>query len=276
MSRLDLTLAREFEAALAWWQAAGVDHDFTDDATAWLAPEPLGRPGDVPRGRAGAGAQGLAPAGAAAPGSRHGQPPRAAAPHRVEPVPAAPLRPDLLGDSPPADLAAFRRWWMETPGLAPSSAFPRVPPRGEAGAALMVLVPQPEAGDGERLLSGPQGRLLEAILAAMGHAENAVYLASALPCHTPMADLPALARGGWDAVTALHVRLARPQRLVAFGTGLTAMLAGGLEPAGAHALREINQTACNTPVIVSETLDAMMDMPRLKGRFWRRWMEWSV
>ncbi|MCX9148811.1 hypothetical protein OPU67_15820, partial [Erythrobacter sp. WG] len=41
MSRPDLTLVRELEAALAWWQAAGVDHDFTDDATAWLAPAPL-------------------------------------------------------------------------------------------------------------------------------------------------------------------------------------------------------------------------------------------
>jgi DNA polymerase len=27
---------------------------------------------------------------------------------------------------------------------------------------------------------------------------------------------------------------------------------------------------------VSETLDALMEMPRLKARFWRRWIEWSA
>ena len=41
MSRPDLTIAREFEAALAWWHAAGVDCDYVDDATAWLAEAPL-------------------------------------------------------------------------------------------------------------------------------------------------------------------------------------------------------------------------------------------
>jgi DNA polymerase len=204
---------------------------------------------------------------------------RKGAPLAPPPETAAAARPDLLGDSPPADLAAFRQWWMETPGLAPSPAYVRVPPRGAAGARLMVLVPQPEAEDGERLLSGPQGRLLAAILAAMGMSEGEVYIAAALPCHTPLADLPALAMGGWDAVTARHIALVRPKRLVAFGTGLAAMLGteagAGLERPGDRALREINQTACKTPVIISETLDAMMDMPRLKSRFWRRWMEWS-
>jgi len=268
MSRPDLTLVRELEAALAWWQAAGVDHDFTDDATAWLAPAPPAaahgtRPGSVGEARA-------APGAAMGPAPR---PSRAAA--APAPEPALPPRPDLLGESPPADLDAFRRWWLEAPGLAPSPAFARVPPRGAPGAALMVLVPQPEAGDGERLLSGPQGRLLAAILAAMSLSESDTYIASALPCHTPMADLAALARSGWEAVTAHHLALVRPQRVVAFGTGLAAMLGAGLEPAANHALREINQTACKTPVMVSETLDAMMDVPRLKRRFWRRWMEWS-
>ncbi len=263
MSRPDLTLAREFEAALAWWQAAGVDCDFTDDATAWLADAPLPVPS------AGAAS---ARSGAASPHANEMRSRRVAALPAPAPEPAAPPRPDLLGDSPPTDLAAFRQWWMETPGLAPASGFARVPPRGEAGAALMVLVPQPEAEDGERLLSGPQGRLLANILSAMGLAESEIYVAAALPCHTPMADLAALAAGGMDAVTAHHIGLVQPRRLVAFGTGLGATL-GAPE---VHALREINQFGRKTPVMVSETLDAMMDMPRLKSRFWRRWMEWSA
>jgi DNA polymerase len=136
----------------------------------------------------------------------------------------------------------------------------------------MVLVPQPEAEDREALLSGPQGRLLANILAAMGLDESAVYIAAALPSHTPMADLPALAASGMDAVTLHHIALVAPQRLLAFGTGLAPMLGAGPE----QGLREINHNGRKVPASLSETLDALMDMPRLKARFWRRWMEWSA
>jgi DNA polymerase len=75
-----------------------------------------------------------------------------------------------------------------------------------------------------------------------------------------------------DAVTAHHVALVAPQRLIAFGTGLAPMLSA----TGDQSLGEINYRACKVAAIASETLDALMNMPRLKGRFWRRWMEWSA
>jgi DNA polymerase len=136
----------------------------------------------------------------------------------------------------------------------------------------MVLVPQPEAQDRTRLLEGPQGRLLANILAAMGLDESEAYVAAALPCHTPMADLGALAAGGMDAVTAHHIALVAPQQLLVFGTGLGTMLGQTEE----QPLREINQGEGTVRVMMSETLDALMEMPRLKARFWRRWIEWSA
>ncbi|WP_285709612.1 hypothetical protein [Erythrobacter oryzae] len=256
------SLAQEFESALAWWQLAGVDCNFADDATTWLAD---------PQAAAAAGAAQRAPAkpaSAKAPVSER----QDIVAHPEAPARVTSPRRDWLGESPPADLAAFRQWWMETPGLSPSHGFPRVPPRGEQAAALMVLVSQPEADDRERLLDGPQGRLLANILAAMGLDESAVYIAAALPAHAPMADLPMLAAGGMDAVTAHHVKLVAPARLIAFGSALGPML--GARPE--QALREINYIAGNVPVLSSEALDALMDMPRLKARFWRRWMEWSA
>ncbi len=267
MSPLAPSLVQEFDAAMAWWHMAGVDCDFADDATTWLADRPA------------AGAAG--DAASSAPARQRGTSPVQSTPPPGETrarvlaaVPAATQTPrrDWLGESPPADLAAFRQWWMDTPGLSPSRSFPRIAPRGEKGAALMVLVPQPEATDTDRLLSGPQGRLLANILAAMGLDESAVYIAAALPSHTPMADLAALAADGMDAVTAHHVSLVAPARLVAFGTGLGPMLG---TPSG-QPLREINHAGCKVPATLSETLDALMEMPRLKARFWRRWMEWSA
>jgi DNA polymerase len=271
MSPLAPSLAHEFEAALAWWNLAGVDCDFADDATTWLA-DPRSAPGaaaveGVPASRGGANA---------AVSDRQDIVARRAAPASAAPEPAASLRRDWLGDSPPGDLAAFRQWWMETTELSPSHGFPRIPARGEAGAALMVLVAQPEADDRERLLDGPQGRLLANILAAMGLEESAVYIAAALPAHAPMADLPALAAGGLDAVTAHHVKLVAPARLIAFGNALGPMLGAAPAGSGEQPLREINYIAGKVPVLSSEALDALMDMPRLKARFWRRWMEWSA
>jgi len=270
MTLPDLTLARESEAMLTWWRAAGVDYDFADDATAWLAEAPIERPAAAP-----APARGERPTPAPVPA--HSDAPPAEAPLRraaLAPPSAAPAAPrrNLLGESPPQDLAAFQAWWMAAPELTGAQAYPRIGPRGQAGAALMVLVPQPEAADRARLLEGPQGRLLANMLAAMGLEESAIYLAAALPCHTPMADLRGLAADGMDAVTAHHVALVRPARLLALGTGLQPMLGA----ADGTPLREINYAGGKVPVLMSETLDALMDMPRLKARFWRRWIEWSA
>ncbi len=264
MTRPDLSLARDFEAAIAWWRAAGVDYDFGDDATAWLAEAPLA---DAPPPPAGA-AQGR-PAAPLADDPRNRAVPQVKPP---APPPPATLRRDLLGDSPPGDLATFRQWWMAAPELGTTRLNPRIAPRGTAGAALMVVVPQPEEHDRDTLLEGPQGRLLGNMLAAMGLDEDAVYLASALPCHTPMADLPAISAGGMDAVLAHHIALVAPQRLLVLGTGLAPFLT----PVKDEILRKSNQTLVNTPHMVSETLEAMLHMPRLKARFWKRWIEWSA
>jgi DNA polymerase len=161
---------------------------------------------------------------------------------------------------------------MTAPGIASGQAYPRIAPRGDPGAALLVLVPQPEEADRERLLEGPQGRLLANILIAMGLEESAVYIAAALPCHTPVADLPALAAQGMDAVTAHHIALAAPQKVLVLGTALAPMLGAG----SADGLREINHAGAKVPVMASETLEALLTSAALKARFWRRWMEWSA
>jgi len=161
---------------------------------------------------------------------------------------------------------------MTDAGIDAARLYPRIAPRGAAGVRLMVLVPQPEEQDRTALLEGPQGRLLANILAAMELDESQTYIAAALPCYTPMADLGALAAGGMDAVTAHHISLVAPEQLLVFGTGLGAMLGQEQE----QPLREINQAAGKVRVMMSETLDALIEMPRLKARFWRRWMEWSA
>ncbi len=259
MSIANPTIAHEMEAAFAWWRDAGVDHAFEDDVTAWL----------------GAGAEGEATKQAEIE-SKNSQ--SAVASARLdEPSPSKKLAEivDLLGDSPPDTLESFRQWWLEAPGLDPIGPRGRIAPRGDSDAELMVVTMDPEQADRELLLSGPQGNFLKRFLAAAGIAEDAVYFASALPRHTPMADPSAAVQAGLGSVLRHHIQLADPKRILVLGGNILPLLGTELPQPGKN-LREINPSLPNTPLLTSEGLDSLMASPRLKARFWRRWIEWRA
>jgi uracil-DNA glycosylase len=263
MTAADPSLADQMQSALDWWRLAGVDSDFSDDATDWLGESTAANIASAPSDKA-----------AIAPGAAKVQS-HAQDKADQEFVPKPAERVDLLGSNPPKTLAEFQEWWLSAPGLDAIGPRGRVPPRGPEGAELMVLVTDPEQGDRDALLSGPQGRLLNRIIAAMGLSQGSVYFASTLPRHTPMADTAAIAASGMDEITKFHVNLVSPRQVLAFGAGIPPLLGHGLTN-DLSLLREINQTTASIPLFVTEGLDAMMAMPRLKARFWRRWIEWSV
>ncbi len=135
------------------------------------------------------------------------------------------------------DLAAFRDWWIASPDLAPGGFGARVPPRGEAAAANLFLVPEPDADDAATLLSGPQGNLLRSFLDAAGLAEADCYFASALPATITMPDWQELRARGLDALLAHHLGLARPQRIIAFGRNLLPLLGHDTAQAATNGLQ---------------------------------------
>ncbi|MEL6709067.1 MAG: hypothetical protein AAFP79_12365 [Pseudomonadota bacterium] len=248
----------ELAAAMDWWRDAGVDLDYSDDVTAWLqSTDEKSEPTSIEAATEG---------------------PRSALLERREepPSPSQPsnLRVDFFAQGKPKSLDEFREFWLTAPDLDAIGQRGRVPPRGESGAELMVLVIDPEQRDIDTLLSGPQGQLLDKILAATGRTPENTYFASALPRHTPMADTANLAAQGMGDVLAHHIALASPKRLMAFGAGLTPLLVQDQSPRDSS-LGEINYTSPKPDTLVSEGLDSLMDMPRLKARFWRRWMEWT-
>lgn len=138
----------------------------------------------------------------------------------------------------------------------------------------MVLVTDAEVEDGEKLLSGPQGRLLSKILIAMGFDEaSEVYVASAAPRHMPMVDGTALVAAGYAEVLRHHIALVAPQKIVSFGANILPLL-GHDAAQDPNSLREINHDGGTTPLLASEGLESLAAMPRLKVRFWRRWLGW--
>lgn len=234
-------------AALAWWREAGVEHSYADAAASWLAPPEV-------------------EAAAAAPAAYVAPPP-----------PAPPPRP-LVGGDPtlwPQDLASFQTWWLSDPSLDNGQVENRIAPRGPAGAAMMVLIDQPEAEDRDVLLSGPLGKLLGAILAAIGILPDQTYFASVLPRHTPHADWADLATAGLPELTRQHLALAAPQRLMCFGRHVSSLL--GHDPAkSADGLTTITHSHGAASALMAPGLEDLMGRPRVKARLWQALLAWPA
>lgn len=246
-------LADQLAAAFDWWREAGVDHDFADDATDWLAP-----PEDETASPAANPVPKQAPAA-----------PRPLAP-RAEPA----LKIDADRSAWPTDLAAFREWWLASDTLDRGGAFPRVAPDGPAGAALMIVVNQPEESDRERLLSGPEGALLHGFFRAAGVTPDAVYLASLLPRHDPAPDWPAIRSAGLGELLAHHIGLAAPQRILFLGRNIPSLLGHDIAQ-GPAILREFNHEGRSIPAMGAGGLADMLRSAKRRERFWRCWLDWT-
>lgn len=248
-------IAAEIAGALEWWRDAGVDCDFTDDPADWLAKAATPEPETTV--------------------------PQPSAQPSAQPAETAPPR-ALIGGPPedwPCDLAAFQAWWLTEPSLDHGDVSRRVPPRGAAGAELMVLVADPEEGEREILRANPQsksplGKLLAGIIAALGLDDAQVYVASALPRPTPLPDWRQLAADGLGAVVAHHVALAAPKRLLVFGSGVSSLL--GHDPANKpELLLGFNHDGRSLPLLAAMDLAALLARPRAKAGLWQRLLDWT-
>ena len=239
--------AADIAAALGWWRDAGLDHDFADAPQSWLA-----------RPKAEQQAEARRPADAPAP----------------PPAPEPLVRIGGEASEYPQSLEAFAEWWLSEPSLDNGMTANRIAPQGRAGAKLMILAEHPEPEDSETLFTGAHGKLLRAMLRAMGIAEDEAYFATALPRHTPLADWPALTAGGLGDVAAHHIRLAAPQRLINFGQHVSSLL--GHDPAKTTGLlTHSHLQGAKVPLLAASALDGLLARPRLKARLWNHWLNWG-
>ena len=236
------SLAEQFAAALDWWREAGVESDFADAPQSWIAPEIAAEPIE----------------------------PRVSATPKSEPAPPA----DIDRSSWPDDLAGFAPWWLTEPWLDSGQLAGRIAPRGSQGAQVMILVAEPERDDTTELLSGAQGRLLAAMLEAMGLAPEASYVSSVLPRHTPHADWGEAAARGLGELACRHVALAAPQRLIVFGSNILSLL--GHDPANFPAgAGEFQHGGTKLPMLATRDLAVLLERPRWKAGFWQNWLDWT-
>lgn len=238
-NRTEITLAEQYAAALDWWRDAGVDQDFVDEAQSLLEEPEATRPAPAPSA--------------------------ASQPEASEPAP-----PKITAADLPENLGDFRKWWTDPASPIPAGPGRRIAPRGEQEAQLMVLVPMPEANDGDSLLQGPQGTLIANIAKAIGIDTNALYLASALPSHMPLPAWEQLHAEGLGTAVRHHIALARPKRVLLFGSKLPALLGHdyGAPP-------ESFASIGDTPALTTFALERLLDHPRQRARLWQRLLQWN-
>lgn len=223
----DMSLAEQLYAVQGWWRDAGVDCAFVDE------PQTMLREPEV------------------------AAPPPARAKAQAAEVVAAPAAPLIAAKDLPQDLAAFRQWWCDPASPLPGPPAPRIAPMGEPGARLMLLALMPEAGDSAELFSGPQGRMLRNMLAALGLSEGEAYFATALPSAMQMPDWDGLAASGLGTVIAHHIALAMPERVLLLGNPLAPLL-------GELAI----------PTLTAYAPDQLLAHPRQRARLWPRLLDW--
>ena len=253
----DPSISALVAGALAWWAEAGVDCAYLDTPQSWTIAEEQAHP-----------AAGDAPAAAPQPA-----PPPAAAPIVIQKIAKSIGGPR---ESWPTTLPAFQAWWLTEPALDPTASDQtppplRIPPRGPASPPLMILVAEPEAGDTDQLLSGPQGKLLAAILPQLGLAEAEVYIASVLPRPLPLADWAELSAQGWGDILAHHIALVAPARVIAFGSSVLSLL--GHDPAQNTAFfSPLNHGDWRVPLLGARELAMLLERPAAKAAFWQSWL----
>lgn len=245
---LGTALAEEFAAALEWWKHAGVEYDFADDATDWLAEPDLPEP--VKKAQAAAAK-------------------RAAAP-------APPPKKLIGGDAAnwPRDLAVFQDWWIKSTEIDEGGGYPVIPVAGQANPALMIVVAEPEEVDKTELLSGLQGKLLSGMLRAAGVPRDQIYFASVLRRHTPMPDWPALKDAGAGKLLSHHIGLVAPKRLLTFGRNIPPLLGNDTAQGGAI-LHNVNHEGGSVPALGVGSLSELLRSAPRRQRFWQRWLEWT-
>lgn len=148
----------------------------------------------------------------------------------------------------------------------------RVGPLGDpATATLMVLTDVPEEGDDAagRLLSGPEGRLLERMLAAIGVPREQALLASVCVARPLAGRVP---RGGAVELEALArhlVDIVRPRRLLLLGQTASRAVLGEQGGTNGDCSAALHQGDAACKAVATYHPRVLLERPMCKAEAWR-------
>lgn len=240
---------RDAQSLVDWWQLAGVAWDYAETVNDWLADDP------VP-----AAPRTSSPAADGPPAARAATPPA--------PAPAVPHTQIAL----PTDLEAFQTAWRNGALGLDGGDGRYIAPSGIAGAKVMVLADCPHRDDGETVLSGRSGALLDNIARACGFDAEDIYRASFFPRVVLDAQAAAPHAAAWKRVALHHIGLAAPQMLVIAGEDTARTLLGHDPSQNTPAIRFLNHGSRTVKTVVTRKFSLMFHrIAQEKLMAWRNW-----
>nr|WP_294851559.1 uracil-DNA glycosylase [uncultured Sphingomonas sp.] len=129
----------------------------------------------------------------------------------------------------PKQFDAFREWLSTSPDLPMArTGAARVAPKGREASPLMLISDRPDRDDAVagQPIGGDAWALTERMLAAIGIAPDAAYIASLACFHAPAARIDRDELERCAEIARDHIRLARPERLILFGDATSRALTG--------------------------------------------------
>lgn len=216
-------------SALEWWRDAGVDMLVDDDPREWLIR--------------------AAPVAEAATAS---------------PAVTAPVV-EQLADT----LDSFIEWRMGDAAPESSWMSPRFGPTGSADAEWVLLTDMPEPDDGDRLLDGAPGRLLDRMLAAIGLSRESVYVASLAVSRPMTGRIPPEQEARLIELARHHLSLLKPKKLLLLGQAASRVVAETNDPGHADSIHAVNQFGAKTMVVATFHPRFLLERPAAKSEAWK-------
>ena len=244
------------ESICDWWSLAGVDALVGEAPAGWLV---LPAANDV---------------AAAKPKVR----PSLAVEPKLAPLPAVLQRqeaPEAAAPKGPVvfpdDWSEFQRWLAEGADV-PGSQWDarRVLPVGETDAPLMLLTAWPEIDDQRdgALFSGAAGKLLDAMLQAIGRTRGDCYIASLAVTRPAGGRCDGEEATELDRLLGHHLRLANPGRLLLIGGDIVRMAANIALPDARGKLLYINQDGRKLEAVAVAHPAMLLARPAQKAAAW--------
>ena len=245
------------EALLRWYVAMGVDFPVSEAPRDCFALSEAASVEHPPR------------ASAAVAVLRGAVPPVAAA----SSADALAARADALAASA-TTLDELRERWASLPGCGLAATASRmIFEGGVPGAALMFVGGAPDSDDERQgeAFSGAKGRLLDAILSAIGLSRSDVYLSNVIPWRPPGNRVPTpLELGLCLPFARRQIELAAPKLLVCLGDRAAQPLLSSRDTVSKLRGRWVSFEGRTMPVktLVTFSLDYLLKQPLQKRRAW--------
>ncbi|TGX56141.1 uracil-DNA glycosylase [Sphingomonas gei] len=216
-------------SALEWWHDAGVDMLVEDEARDWLARIP---------------------------------PP-------VQPVASEAAVAEPIVEALPDTLEAFVAWRRGDAAPEAEWHMPRLAPTGPADAEWVLVTDVPEAEDSELLLSGPAGRLLDRMLAAVGQSRESAYVLPLAWARPVTGRIAADDEARLLELARHHLSLLKPKRLFLLGQSASRVLTGTNGESLTNPIELVNHFGAKTFVVASYHPRFLLERPAFKGEAWK-------